>query len=423
MPPKCKAPKCAVVSNKCACPNPWVEFLSKNAHKTKMSIADHAKAYRKLKDSGAFKPKPGTNNGPCKTDTVKLCAWKLRRKAGHKDLQENMMYFKNRKADKALASRISDFAPANSKDSLGKAFSRTALRLGYKDMCMVGKFNKKQMTDYVESKLNLKSRGIRLVTFLGGGAYGSVFSAVYDDKGTKRKVAVKIIGGLFTNDDAVMTDSSNKVENEVHNHRMAYKLMPEHIPKLYKAFKVRGGEFYPDAYDRDVVIKGGVDVNILVMEQVGVTWVQLIDKHINDKKVMIPLIKALDEVCKKLDSNRLVLEDAHSSNLAVKIVKGKPRVYILDLEYVYIGDPKDGMRSRVWDSPHMYLLRPNTREHKINMLQEAGFGEVLALMEKTKGVVPTDKVRKEFLRSYGDTHWEDMEEYRSTVKLKKIPYA
>ena len=79
MPLKCKAPKCAIVSNTCACPNAWLEFLAKNSIEHKMSVADHAKAYRKLKDSGAFKPKPGSDNGPCKTDTVKLCKWKLNR--------------------------------------------------------------------------------------------------------------------------------------------------------------------------------------------------------------------------------------------------------------------------------------------------------------------------------------------------------
>ena len=57
------------------------------------------------------------------------------------------------------------------------------------------------------------------------------------------------------------------------------------------------------------------------------------------------------------------------------------------------------------------------------MLEEAGFGEVQALLELTKGVKPTDEMRKRYMsRWYGDAS-DYLFEYKKTVKLKKIPYA
>ena len=70
-------------------------------------MKEHSAAYKRLKADGAFAPKPGIDDAPCKVDAVKLCAWKVRRAAGHKDVvtKEHAKNVKNR----ALVKNINRF--------------------------------------------------------------------------------------------------------------------------------------------------------------------------------------------------------------------------------------------------------------------------------------------------------------------------
>ncbi len=78
----CHAPACHSTVRGCQCPNPWLEFLSKNARdKGKQSMAQHKQAYAATKAAGAFVPRAGLRNGSCRSDPIKLCTWMAQRKA------------------------------------------------------------------------------------------------------------------------------------------------------------------------------------------------------------------------------------------------------------------------------------------------------------------------------------------------------
>ena len=85
--PKCVAPKCANVKNRCQCPNPWVEYLSHAASErvtaglSRLSLKEHVRGYRNAVKSGLFKPK-SHRKPACKSDTTLLCDWRSKR--GHK---------------------------------------------------------------------------------------------------------------------------------------------------------------------------------------------------------------------------------------------------------------------------------------------------------------------------------------------------
>ena len=85
--PKCVAPKCAAVKDRCQCPNPWVEYLSHTASErvtaglSRLSLKEHVRRYRNAVKSDLFKPK--SHRKPvCKSDTTLLCDWRSKR--GHK---------------------------------------------------------------------------------------------------------------------------------------------------------------------------------------------------------------------------------------------------------------------------------------------------------------------------------------------------
>jgi hypothetical protein len=87
--PKCVAPKCANVKDRCQCPNPWVEYLSHVAAERvtaglpRLSLKDHVRGYRSAVKSGLFKPQE-SRKPVCKSDSMLLCDWRLKR--GHKSI-------------------------------------------------------------------------------------------------------------------------------------------------------------------------------------------------------------------------------------------------------------------------------------------------------------------------------------------------
>ena len=276
MPPRCKAPKCAEVANKCACPNPWVEFLSKNANAGKTTMAQHSAAYKRLKDSGAFTPKAGLNNGPCKSDPVKLCAWKLRRKAGHKDLQAPVAKLRERRNDKIIARKIGEFTPAGTVNLEVELVGCVADigYAGYYKLTDAGEFEppvvEKHALKFIDEKLGLSKKGIPLRNYVGAGYYGNVFSAWHYDRGTKRNAVVKLIKGSTAAD----------IEREVYNHKLMNNLMPDRTPKLYKAFQVAGGDEREDGGEGPMVVYG------LVMEKIGIDFEAMLPTLKNDKKLL-----------------------------------------------------------------------------------------------------------------------------------------
>ena len=84
---ECKPPKCAVVKEKCQCPNPWLEHLAHTAAERKakglkrMSIKQHAKDYKKAVRSGKYSARTSIKK-VCKSNAKLLCDWNAAR-SGH----------------------------------------------------------------------------------------------------------------------------------------------------------------------------------------------------------------------------------------------------------------------------------------------------------------------------------------------------
>jgi hypothetical protein len=402
-----KPPKCAEVANKCACPNPWVEFLSKNANAGKTTMAQHSAAYKRLKDSGAFALKPGMNNGPCKSDPVKLCAWKLRRKAGHKDLQTPAVKLRERRNEKIIARKIGEFTPAGSVN-LEAELAGCVADIGYANYYKLtenGEFDppvvEKLALKFMDEKLGLSKKGIHLRSYIGAGLSGNVFSAWYYDRGTKRSAVVKLIrsrSGI----------SPSVIEREVYNHKLMNSLMPDRAPKLYKAFQVMGGN--EDEFEQG---PSPVTVYGLVMEKIGIELFSMIPTLKTDKKLLKHVARQLKDICDEMEKKKIVHRDFHHSNMGFKMIGGKPRLYVIDFEYMHIGTVQHA-RARMWDDSRDWGITDN-------LWKEIGFEEPNGYIESLNGAQPTASSRSDWWLATGTESRAENARFTRGVVLRRIP--
>ena len=343
MPPRCKAPKCAEVKNKCACPNPWVEFLAKNAHKGKTTMAQHSAAYKVMKDSGAFSPKAGLNNGGCKSDPVKLCAWKLRRKAGHKDLQAPVARLIKRRNDRLIRRAIKDFkfsrSPSDVKECLQFLFGTSGLDVDIVDETHTTEAEKLEF--YADEFDELGKRGIKLKKVLGRGERGCVVEGTCKGK----VVAIKFAYGRDE-------PHHRPTEIEVHNHKLMYKALPDRVPKLLTAFKVKGKKS-PGGYEW---VEDGDEpyFDVLVMEKIDYELDNLYRKHQNDVKFVRHIVRQLKELVGILQKMKIVHGDLHLGNMGYKLVRGVPKLFLVDFSTVCPMAPNDSYRyddiANIWST-------------------------------------------------------------------------
>lgn len=356
MPPRCKAPKCAEVANKCACPNPWVEFLAKNAHKGKTTMAQHSAAYKALKDSGAFEPRAGLNNGPCKSDPVKLCAWKLRRKAGHKDLQTPAARLIKRRNDRLILGAIKDFKFSRSPSDVNKGleflFGTSGLDTDIVDEKHTTEAEK---LEFYADEFELDKRGIKLKQVLGRGERGCVVEGTYKGKA----VAIKFAYGRDQ-------PHHKPTEIEVHNHKLMYKALSDRVPKLLTAFKLKGKRA-PNEWEW---IEEGEEpyFDVLVMEKIDYELDNLYLEKRNDAKFVRHIVKQLKEVVGILQNKRIVHGDLHLGNMGYKLVHGVPKLFLVDFSSVCPMAPEDSYKyhdiANIW-----------------RVVSDAGYASIKKMME------------------------------------------
>jgi RIO1 family len=321
MPPRCKAPKCAEVKNKCACPNPWIEFLAKNASDGKATMAEHSAAYKRLKDSGAFKPKAGLNNGGCKSDPVKLCAWKHVRKP-----VARMIKSRN---DRLIRREIKDFkfsrSPADVKKCLEFLFGTSGLDTDIVDDDRVTEAEK---LEFYADEFELGKRGIKLKQVLGRGVGGCVVEGTYNGKVVAIKFAYGNVG-LHNRDTDI----------EVHNHKLMSKALPNMVPKLLTAFKMKGKKA-PEEWQW---IQEGAQpyFDVLVMEKIDYEFDKLYLKNKDDSKFVRQAAKQLKEMIMALRKKKIVHGDLHLSNMGYKLVRGVPKLFLIDFAAVRPMEPDE----------------------------------------------------------------------------------
>lgn len=351
MPPRCKAPKCAEIKNKCACPNPWTEFLSKNAHKGKTTMAEHSAAYKALKDSGAFVPKAGLNNGSCKSDPVKLCAWKLRRKAAHKDLVAPVARRGKARAERMIKRAMRSWKFSRTRAEVIHGLEDVFGSAGFdKDFIKDSERTEKELLDLYVKEVGLDKHGIELDSILGSGFYGVAVEGSYKGKPAAMKFLWHEEGGMHER----LTDI------EVHNHKLMCKAFPDMVPKLYKAFKLKRNDIYFD---------------IIVMEKLDIELAELIRKHKNDVKFLRHVARQCKKIIMALREKKIVHGDLHHSNMGYKLVKGLPKLYIIDFSHVYPMPPEDLTvdSDSIWDTE----FYPNANDPWPRALKDVGFPEKL----------------------------------------------
>lgn len=329
MPPRCKAPKCAERANTCACPNPWTEFVSKNASGGKKTRAQHSAAYAALKATGAFNVQPGLNNGGCKSDPIKLCAWKIRRKAGHKDVVAKALETGERKK---VNSEIAGFVGGLARPQREAKMRRFLIDVLKRDATIINADGEATLCDRLTRYLKLNTKDCKIIKFLGAGGSGIAFLG---QRGGA-KVVIKV--APLANDNA-----RRDLDREVHMHTVMRAALPGNVPPLL------------DAYTTSYAIGGRqltLRLGVILMGRVTAILSNLLAPRPGaphpGQKIEALVSRRLKELCAKLEAAGLVHGDLHTQNLGYRIVDGSPILFMIDFGRSFEGPECDHDRYMIW---------------------------------------------------------------------------
>lgn len=285
----CKAPTCAARVSKrtgvtsCACPNPWTEFLSRQAasrrrkRQPRFSWGQHGQAYRRARAAGVFvRPggRLGERCGRCKTDAVKLCTWHVVRTRGLRDPQGAFARAHRSRGRRAVGGFVDGALRVSSSRGLDGLRERMGLH-----------------------KLNPPLRVLRK---LGEGIGGAVYLARQEGGGGELR-AVKL-----------MTGRLDLLPKEVYMQKAFARWML--APKVHAAYVYR---------QRGVVVMDPIETT---MHEV------LKDARTKPRRtgVMRFLGHELKRMVKLMQDHRLCHGDLHMHNLGYQMRRGKPRLVFID---------------------------------------------------------------------------------------------
>lgn len=314
MPPACKSPTCYPVKNRCQCPNAWIEFLSKSAADRrskglpKWTIAQHSAAFEALKSSGGLALKNGMNNGRCKADPVKLCAWMVRRKMGHKDLHRGPVHAQRARSQRLItASILQQVTNTSEGTDRVRTFLTDCLN---KDPRVIRNEDGRALKRRLSKYLNLAKHDTVIGRLIGYGRYGMVFEGKFRDG----PAAVKIV--------CLSRSNAKMFDQEVEMHRRMRAALPGNVPQLFAAFKV-------NHYRR---LAG-----VVVMGKIDRPMSNLIRQHATDGPFIRALAKQVKDMVDKLHTHHLVHGDLHLENMGYVMVNGSPRLMLIDFGRSYPG--------------------------------------------------------------------------------------
>jgi tRNA A-37 threonylcarbamoyl transferase component Bud32 len=317
----CAPPRCDEVKNRCQCPNAWTEFLSRNARgEGKKSIKRHAAEYRRARDAGAFAKsgEKGLNDGPCKTNTAKLCTWRHRRKRfAHRSLPEHthLESVRAMRAGKcfAHATKNPHITDLNALDDARRystrafcAFNADVLK---KDPSIVNRENHAQSSHRIERNLGLDKRRVRVGRIVKAGDVDTVFCAMAQDAhGDRGKGVVVKVAKLTT------VRGVAHFEREVEMQKRANKYLRRFSANLVDAYVVKVGR---------------AAFGVMIMEQADGTMQEVLEDGV-DSATAPYLARRLKELVTDLRAASMVHGDLHQGNVAFRVVNGKPRPILID---------------------------------------------------------------------------------------------
>jgi predicted Ser/Thr protein kinase len=295
----CAVPKCHKTKLRCQCPNPWIEFLSKNAKLGHLSIKEHAAAYHAAVNAGQFNPKDGLNNGPCKSDPVKLCAWMVRRKNNGKDMHTTIVDSQRRRARRIITDEMKHAEATE--DLPTKPYVDVLVGRFMKKLTGPhGDHNSESVIPFFVKNLKLSARNTNITKVIGVGAKGIVFSGKLNNK----DVAVKVF----------RVEHSDQYDHEVSMHQKMSAQFPDRVPKLLEHFKGKIGTH---------------TMGVIVMERITAVLQDVIKTHQDDPAFLRQIAHQLKDLVNDLKAADVEHGDMHFSNLGFK--QGKhPKIFMID---------------------------------------------------------------------------------------------
>ncbi len=272
---RCKAPQCAPRGAKCACPNPWIEFVSRRARRRRHTRAEHAAAYHQAKAAGQFAIPPGALGErcrPCKSDAVKLCTWHASRKLKLKDPHAAFI----------MAHR-----------ARGQAAVRAVVRSHSRRAGRAIRVN--------DIGLHRLSPPIVVEKKLGEGGNGVVYLVHEDVVGGKR-MAMKV----------VRPHAMKRFSHEVAMQKLFSKWLL--APKVHHQYVYKG-------------------IGVILMDPVHSVLTSVVKdlrSHPRRRGVMRHLAQELKRVTQLLNDHRLSHGDLHTDNVAYQLRRGVPRLMFID---------------------------------------------------------------------------------------------
>ena len=321
---QCRAPRCeAIKGDRCRCPNPWTEFVSKTVHdrrrrnEPKLSRQQLSTAYRDARDSGQFVPPQHLLDkvAPCKTDIYKLCAWRAKRKLpGVKDVDWRKL--KGNVAKSQLDKRIAAFieqeenGPAvhvTQNQDFRNAFARLQWGAPPPTATIA------DMRDKVARKLGRDD--LKVQRYIAGGIAGSVFEVKRTEaNGNVTKAVIKIV---LTRDGQEWTNFVKEVDKQKRFARSLERGLETktlHIPKVYDMWRL------PDNMHAAVL-----------MESIDGPLASFVRKYRDKPSFLLEIARQLKRTVASLRREKLVHGDLHWSNIGYKLLpNGKIEVFIID---------------------------------------------------------------------------------------------
>lgn len=328
MPPAvsaCRAPRCEwIKGNRCRCPNPWTEFVSKTVSDrkrqghAKLSRQEYSVAYKEAKDRGDFVPPDHLKDkvAPCKTDTFKLCSWRARRKLSKVtdvDWTGLMSRAAGRWLDKHIGRYIQDRAAADAYEldgaSQANRFRAVFEAFGWQLSPGDGFASlKTKLTD------RLGMPDVRVERYIAGGKFGSVFAVKRRNQdGSWEKAVVKIVRVRNERD---WQDFGREVrkQQDFGTALNTLETATLHVPRVFAHWKLHGN-----------------DAAAVLMEAIDGSLGTFVQRYQNRRNLVTEMAKQLKRTVASLRRKRLVHGDLHWSNMGYKMLPGgKIRVYLID---------------------------------------------------------------------------------------------
>jgi hypothetical protein len=287
-----------------------------------MKRAQISQAYRAAKSSGTFNLNPTLDNGTCKSDPYKLCAWKVRRSSKLPDVHGIIQHAQRKRAQRIIQEHIQQrtnqqHPPGSREQALRRELDEILTTWMHKDPRVIASDSMEHLAKRFLNYTGLAGK-IKIRSILGKGTYGKVFH------------------GLWKNATGANTPCAVKFVHIKNNHDVwAFLNEVDMQRKLYDTYALRRN--IPKIYDAHIVKHDRVKIGVVIMQYVDITLHSLLSQRRNDPAFIRQCAKSLKEMLGRLWGEGYSHGDPHPSNIA--FVKDSKKLMLIDFGYTHQGPP------------------------------------------------------------------------------------